>query len=129
MSRHGDITLGWADGEYLFRLAWAQLAALQEAVDAGPQHVLDRLLQRHWRVQDVEQVILLGLIGGGMEPARARGLVKTWVHDQPFAENLLVAQAVLSAAIVGAPDDPPPELPEKPAAATGTDSPPCPEGS
>ena len=120
MARHGDITLGWADGEYLFRLAWAQLLALQEACDAGPQHILDRLCGRQWRLQDVEQVLFLGLVGGGMDRAEARRLMRAHVHDQPLAENLLVAQAVLAAALLGPGDEALDDLPGKPAAGETT---------
>lgn len=105
MARDGSITLGWADGEYRFRLAWAQLQAVQEACDAGPGHVLERLQGNRWRIEDIEQVLFQGLLGGGLDAATVRRLVKTYVHDQPLTENILTAQAVLAAALVGPPDD------------------------
>lgn len=120
MSRSAKVTLGWAEGEYDFRLAWAQLMALQEACDAGPAHVLERLSRGTWRLQDVEQPILQGLLGAGMEAAEARRLVKTYVKDQPLSENIMVAMAVLSAAILGVEDEPVEEFAGKPAAATET---------
>ena len=117
MTHDGAITLGWADGEYRFRLAWAQLQALQAACDAGPGHVLERLQDNRWRIDDVEQVLFQGLLGGGAEPATVRRLIKTYVHEQPLAENIMIAQAVLTAALVGPPDDEP-DMPGKPPAAT-----------
>lgn len=127
MSRSGKVTLGWADGEYAFRLGWAQLGAVQEACDAGPAWVLNRLHSGEYRTHDIEAPIFQGLLGGGMEPAQARKLVRLYVHEQPLAENVLVARAILAAAIVGVEDEPP-DL-GKPRAAAGTTSPLSPEGS
>lgn len=106
MSRHGDITLAWADGEYRFRLGWGELIALQEDCDAGPAHILERLATGRWLVQDLRAVILHGLLGGGLEAARARTLVRRHVEEAPLSESVLVAQAVLLAALRGADDDP-----------------------
>lgn len=103
MARHGDVTLGWADGEYRFRLAWAQLIAVQEACNAGPAEILARLGSDRWRVQDIEAPILHGLLGADTTPDRARLLVRIWVQGRPLLENVAVAQAILSAALVGDP--------------------------
>lgn len=105
MSRDASITLDWADGTYQFRLAWGQLVELQEKVDAGPFVILQRLNSGGWRVQDISQVIRLGLVGGGMKQADALKLVRLHVEAFPPAENLMVAQAVLAAGLMGAPDE------------------------
>lgn len=105
MSRDASITLDWADGTYAFRLAWGELEKLQEACDAGPYVILGRLIDGAWRVADISNVIRLGLIGGGMPPVEALKKVRGYVEDRPPMENLTIAQAVLSAAIVGAPDE------------------------
>lgn len=109
MSRDAKIALDWADDTYQFRLAWGQLVELQEKCDAGPYVVLQRLMEGTWRMQDVAEPIRLGLIGGGMEPVKALKLVRDYVHGRPPVESLLHAQAILSAGVVGAPD----ELPKK----------------
>lgn len=106
MSRDGRIELDWADGTHSFRLGWGQLAELQEKTDAGPFVVLQRLHNGQWRVEDVSHVIRLGLIGGGMEPAKALAKVRAYVEARPPMENVLPAQAILSAAVIGAPDEP-----------------------
>lgn len=105
MSRDASIVLDWADGTYAFRLAWGELEKLQEACDAGPYVVLNRLIDGSWRVSDISAVIRLGLIGGGMVPADALKKVRSYVEDRPPMESITIAQAVLSAAIVGAPDE------------------------
>lgn len=105
MSRRAEVTLEWADGDYLFALKWGQLIELQEKTDAGPYFLLGRLHDGTWRIGDIREVIRLGLIGGGMEPIRALGMVKRYVEDRPPMENLATAQAILGIAIMGAPEE------------------------
>jgi hypothetical protein len=105
MSRDARVDLDWADGTYSFRLGWGELAQLQEACDAGPFVILDRLQSGHWRVEDISSVIRCGLIGGGTEPAKALKLTRTYVEARPPLENVLTATAILSAGCVGAPDE------------------------
>lgn len=105
MSRDASITHDWGDNTYTFRLAWGQIVQLQEACDAGPFVILNRLSDGTWRVQDISSVIRFGLIGGGMKPADALKLVRTYVEDRPPVENLLIAQAIMAAGVMGAPDE------------------------
>lgn len=106
MSRSAEITLDWADGTYVFAMKWGQLIELQEKSDCGPYVILSRLIDHSWRVEDVSNVIRLGLIGGGMEPVVALKKVRAYVENRPPLENVLTAQAILSAGLVGAPDEP-----------------------
>ncbi|UXS00835.1 gene transfer agent family protein [Agrobacterium tumefaciens] len=103
--RDARIDVDWADGTYSFRLAWGQLIELQEKCDAGPFVVLQRLYDNQWRVEDISNVIRLGLIGGGMESVAALRLVRTEVESRPPTANLNQAIAVLAAALMGAPDE------------------------
>lgn len=105
MSRDASVTLTWGDGDYAFRLAWGQLSELQEKCDAGPFVILERLTEGRWKVQDISNVIRLGLIGGGMKPVEALKLVRSYVEDRPPMENLMFAQAILAAGVMGAPDE------------------------
>ncbi|MCW0235281.1 MAG: gene transfer agent family protein [Ferrovibrio sp.] len=105
MSRDARIELDWADGTYSFRLAWAQLAELQEKTDAGPFVVLQRLTSGTWRVEDISHTIRLGLIGGGMAPADALKKVRAYVEDRPPTESTIFAQGILMAALYGAPEE------------------------
>lgn len=106
MSASARTTFGWADGTYTFRLPIAQLEELQDLVDAGPYEVWRRLTDGRWRVQDLRHVIRLGLIGGGLEPARALVLTQRYVEARPLVENVQPALAILSAALFGSEDDP-----------------------
>lgn len=111
MSRDAKIQLVWADGEYTFRLGWGEIEALQEACDAGPWMILERLFSKQCLIGDISNVIRQGLIGGGLEPVSATKLVRTYVEKRPPAENLLFATVILQAAVQGADDEPVGEQP------------------
>jgi hypothetical protein len=106
MSRDAKVDLDFADGTYTFRLAWGQLIELQEKCDAGPYVVLERLDGSGWLMQDIGEVIRLGLIGGGLEPAKAVKLVRRYVEDRPPMESVMLARGILAVALMGAPDEP-----------------------
>jgi hypothetical protein len=96
----------FADGEYDFRLAWGQLVELQEKCDAGPLFILNRLNSGEWRIEDISNVIRLGLIGGGLKPSEARTLTVRYVEERPLLENHMLAVVVLQAALMGSPEEP-----------------------
>jgi hypothetical protein len=106
MTRDAKIDLDWADDTYSFRLGWGELAELQEKTDAGPYVVLHRLHSHQWRIEDISNVIRLGLIGGGMEPASALKKVRMYVEQRPPLENHSFALAILSSGLLGAPEEP-----------------------
>jgi hypothetical protein len=103
--RDARVSFDWADGTYSFRLAWGQLEELQEKCDAGPYVVLQRLHSGAWRIEDIANIIRLGLIGGGLEPAPALKLARRYVEARPPMENLIPAQVILSAGLAGAPEE------------------------
>jgi hypothetical protein len=105
MSRDATIEKPFGDGEYVFRLGWGEILKLQEARDTGPYVVLDRLLTGRWLFEDIADVIRIGLIGGGLDPIKARKMVREYVEARPPIENLGLAQSILGAAMVGAPDE------------------------
>lgn len=105
MSRDGSVELDFGDGTYKFRLPWGQLVNLQEACDVGPYVILHRIQSGTWRLEDLRETIRYGLIGGGIEPKTALRLVREYVEERPPAENLLYAEAILSAALLGVRDE------------------------
>jgi Protein of unknown function (DUF3356). len=105
MSRDGSCEVVFNGQRTQFKLAWRELMKIQEACDAGPYVVLDRLVSGRWRLQDISEVIKWGLIGGGMSQAEALKLVESEVEGRPPLENLVIAQTVLGAGVVGAPEE------------------------
>ncbi|SFN02463.1 Phage tail tube protein, GTA-gp10 [Bradyrhizobium sp. Rc3b] len=67
-----------------------------------PAACLRRFLEQVYSVSDIENVIALGLIGGGMAADEAFQLVKEQVTGKPLAGNALIASEVISALFVGA---------------------------
>lgn len=117
-SRDGSITLDWADGTYTFRLAWGELIKLQEACDAGPFVILQRLGSGTWRMQDIRETIRLALIGGETPPEKALQLVRDYVESRPPLETLMLARGILMTAINGPPDEEPGKARRRQKAAT-----------
>ena len=105
MSRDGSCEIAFNGQRTMFTLAWRELMKIQEACDAGPYVVLDRLLSGRWLLQDISEVIKWGLIGGGMPQAEALKLVETEVEKRRPLENLIIAQTILGAGLVGAPEE------------------------
>jgi hypothetical protein len=125
MSRSGEITLAFGDGEYTFRLAIGQWRKIQEACDAGPPEILARMapvfeamrrgvsatdlisagLLGRWRIDDIRGPIFQGLLGGGMEPPKAAQLIRDWVDERPLLEALPIAYLVVKASFTGVGDE------------------------
>lgn len=105
MSRAAEVSLQFADGERLFRLPIGRWRAVQERCDAGPLELLRRYTTSSWRVDDVREVILQGLIGGGLPVAEATKLMNTHFDDLPLAQFVPVAQAIVMVSVVGAEDE------------------------
>lgn len=89
----------------MFRLPIGRLRALQERTDAGPPELLRRYVTQTWRIDDVREPILQGLIGGGMPQAEATKLVQAFFDDTPVEPHITIAQAVVAACIVGVEDE------------------------
>ena len=103
---HARLTLTWGDGEHEFDLGpIKQLLELEEKCGAGVGSILQRLTLGQWSVNDVREVLRLGLIGAGAKPVQAFVTVKRYCDDRPLAESLPAAKAVLLAAIVGLPGE------------------------
>jgi hypothetical protein len=100
------VSLTWPGGTHPFALPLGALRSLQEARDAGPEEILNRLRAGRWQADDLIQVLRWGLVGGGMAPDKAAQLVTPLIDLHPLSEFKLPALAVLAAALFGVEDDP-----------------------
>jgi hypothetical protein len=115
MSATGSITLVWGDGDNTFRFGIAQWRELQEKINGrrvamglnpiGPMTLLNMLRAKDAWPDDIRDVLRIGLVGAGMPIAAAnRKLVRHFDNEPPAPHNL-IAFAVLSAGLLGAPGD------------------------
>lgn len=104
-SGHGYVTRAWGDGDYTFRLAWGGWKEIQDKCGCGPAELLDRLIHRKWRADDLYEVVRLGLIGGGMSAVDALKLARSYVQDRPLLESVPVALEIVSASLFGPADE------------------------
>jgi Phage tail tube protein, GTA-gp10 len=106
MAVNGEVELTWGDGEHKFNIAKLKcILELEEKCGSGVAEVFNRIRDGRWKFNDIRETLRLGLIGAGMMPDRALRLINRYCDDRPWTENLLPAQAVLIAAMVGVPGD------------------------
>ena len=111
--------MAWVGGEHPFRLALAELEALQDKCDAGPEIVLNRVQFGGWKVADLYETVRWGLIGGGMERVPADKLVRRMFETHPPMAFKTLAAQILYSSLYGPADDP---VGKGSAAAEGTPS-------
>lgn len=108
MATNGEIELQWGDGEHKFNIAKLRcVLELEEKCGCGIAEILSRIRDNRWKFSDVRETMRLGLIGGGMLPDKALTMTQRYVDERPWVENVLPAQAVLFAAMVGVQGDNP----------------------
>lgn len=97
----------WIGGEHEFALKLGHLRALQKACDAGPEQILARIWSGEWRLDDLIEVLRLGLIGGGEVSAEDAGRLVTGLMERhPMLKFKPIAQSILMDALVGDDGDP-----------------------
>lgn len=105
MDGSARVTFIWGDEERTFRLGLKELRRVQDKTGVGPQELYVRIAARSWKVDDLRETILQGLIGGGSKAEDAIKLVQTWVDDRPLLQSVSPALTILGAALSGATDD------------------------
>lgn len=126
MAADARVTLAWYDGEDEFRLGIGEIRVLQDKTGVGPDALRRRLLSGDWLIDDIRETIRLGLIGAGCKPSDAMDKVKRAVDARPFGENVFIAATIITAAIIGVPDDPAGKASAEEAATEAMDASPSP---
>jgi hypothetical protein len=106
MATDGSVMITWPDGERKYRLGIGEIRELQDKCDAGPAQIFKRLSDGTWRLDDARETIRLGLIGGGLDPQRALGIVGRYCAPGNILPAVAVAQTIMFAALAGDPNDP-----------------------
>lgn len=100
----------WAGGTHTFNLnhPWVRqvlsIRGLPGDFGSTPAACFKRFNEGIWGNDDVERVIELGLIGGGLSDTDAEALVNQHVRSKPVLESSALAMTVLSTLFVAAPE-------------------------
>lgn len=103
----------FGDAEHTFDLGKPEIVReLETVTGVGIGALCDRVLDsRQFAHADLEHTIRLGLVGGGMNPKVAAGLVANYLPHHPLVELQLVAFGVLGALWFGNPEPAPAPAP------------------
>jgi hypothetical protein len=96
---------------------------LEQKCDSPIAIINARLVSGSYKVTDVRETIRIGLIGGGMDPAKALGLIRTYVDDRPLAESWIMARVIMGGLFYGfeeAPLNPPQAAADQPSPSVST---------
>lgn len=98
------VGLGWIEHQNPRCLRGSRTSSSLDR-QSGTAQLLNRLHKGSWRIGDVSNIVRLGLIGGGMEPAAALKLTLRYVEERQPTENLIPAQVILSTTVMEAPEE------------------------
>ena len=87
----------FGDAAQRFCLTDDMIAELERLAGVGIGALYLRLVSSTFNGADLVQIIRLGLIGGGMNPAAAMQLVETYARNRPMAEVFPLALDILDA--------------------------------
>jgi hypothetical protein len=104
----------WPAGEHEFCLRIGELRAIEQRCDAGIAQILIRLMGSTFKIDDVWEVLRLGLMGGGMSEREAVKTIESCFPHANFFGLATTAAKVLIAFTswpMGAAEDEPGETP------------------
>ena len=99
--------IAWAGGTHTFSLnhPWVRNVLSFRGIPGPngdtPAACLARFDAANYSIADVERIIELGLIGGGMAERDVDALLDSHVRGQPLGPNAMIAMEVLAALFVG----------------------------
>lgn len=80
-----EVTLEWADSEYLFALKAKQIEELEHILNEGIGRICARVMSGvDFSYKHLRETIRLGLIGGGLDAVSAKRLVEAYVDGAPI---------------------------------------------
>jgi hypothetical protein len=95
----GSIELTWAGDLRTFRLTIDQLLALQEASDCGPGELYNKLRFGSWRIEHLQAIFRLGLIGAEIDGREAKKIVDRSIVAGDILRHIDPALEILGAAL------------------------------
>jgi hypothetical protein len=93
----------WGDQTYILNLNHPWVANCLTYRGPAPATCLAKFESGNYSTDEVERILELGLIGGGMSEREADALLNADVRGKPIASNAGVAAGLLVALFVGKP--------------------------
>ncbi len=95
------ISRPFAGAEYTFDLTFSLALEFERNLRKSLYAAMRAMLAGDWRLRDVEEIIRLGLIGGGTDDIEAVRLIEDHVKPAPIARHAKLCTDILEAAFFG----------------------------
>ena len=89
------------DAKHPFQLTAPMIIELERLTGSGIGTIAKRMFTQDYRLTEVTETIRLGLIGGGMDPKRAKEMIEAYVDNRPIGDSINVALTVMNATFFG----------------------------
>lgn len=96
-------TAFFGDGDRAFALPAELIVELERKTDAGIGTLCLRVVDGHFRHDELMLIIRLALIGGGTDPQEAAALVAAYAVNQPLSGSFALATKILQIVWSGPP--------------------------
>ena len=96
-----NCVLHFGDGEYNFKLTLEAIYSLQAATHEGLGFIYRSVLTGTFKIEHIVETVRFGLIGGGMSPKDASGLINTYGDHIPKSDWASLATTILVATMDG----------------------------
>lgn len=102
--------VAWAGGTHVFdlnskRVAWMLNDRFPGQYGNTIAAALRRFEEQVYSPADIEMVLRVGLLGGGMAETEVESLIEEHFRGQPLAPFALIASGLVAAVFIGAIDD------------------------
>jgi hypothetical protein len=105
-----SVTMFFGDSDRKLQLTTPLIIELERKCGSGIGAIAQRLFAQQNSHSELVEIIRLGLIGGGCDPAEATALTDAYLTNAPIMPNYMIAHGIMNAVYFGseeaAPVDP-----------------------
>lgn len=95
------IVRDYAGAERKFRLRVADILDLEEATKRPISELYGAIIGQKFRIEDIRQTVIRGLVGGGCPVDEAKRLVSERIDALPLIEHVIIAQSLMVTTMTG----------------------------